>query len=550
MLAMVHGFAHTARMESESFAAAVAEWRNLLGPSHVITDEASLCRSADNIGAFTGSLRAQVFPGSVEDVQAVVRTANRYRIPLYPVSCGFNWGMGSRLPVRPGCVVVELRRLNRIHEINETFGYAVVEPGVTQRQLHEALQARCPHLYFNVTGSSSQTSLVGNLLERGVGYFASRAEEGSGFEVVLGTGELLRTGYGHYEDCVTTHLYRPGLGPSLDGLFIQGNFGVVTRLGIPLSVRPEANTALVCTVDDEAGLAALVDRLANLRRSGVIRSVAHIGNRRRAESAMGPQAVAYLRERGVPEAELTEAVRDFLRREAFAGYTAVCGLGGTRRQLRAMCRDVRYAFRGIARVRFVNEKTLRMLQRITQWGSSLEPLRRKRALLPSILEHYRLSQGFPTDETIRGVYWPTGTPYDPERPDPDRMDRIGWAYCLPVIPFSGDAARRAVEITESVCRANGLDAYITLNPMTSSVMEGVINIAFDRGDPDQVDVSRRTLTELQDAYVAQGWYPYRLSVSEMGRFVDESDPYWGYIRDLKQVFDPNRIISPGRYNLV
>ena len=49
-------------------------------------------------------------------------------------------------------------------------------------------------------------------LERGVAYFSSRAEALSGLEVVLGTGEILNTGYGHFEGSGVTHLYKYGLG--------------------------------------------------------------------------------------------------------------------------------------------------------------------------------------------------------------------------------------------------------------------------------------------------------------------------------------------------
>jgi hypothetical protein len=44
-------------------------------------------------------------------------------------------------------------------------------------------------------------------------------------EVVLGTGEVLRTGFGQYPQARTTHLYPYGIGPYLDGLFTQSNFG-------------------------------------------------------------------------------------------------------------------------------------------------------------------------------------------------------------------------------------------------------------------------------------------------------------------------------------
>ena len=51
-------------------------------------------------------------------------------------------------------------------------------------------------------------------------------------------------------------------------------------------------------------------------------------------------------------------------------------------------------------------------------------------------------------------------------------------------------------------------------------------------------------------YVEQGFPPYRVGINSMHRVVDENDPYWKTVRDLKKALDPNNIIAPGRYNLV
>src|SRR5437868_2351581 len=115
---------------SESFFSAV---RRQLGTEAVDTAPETLVRYGVNLlpgGAMPPA--GIVFPGSTEEVQAIVRMANEHRIHLWPTSTGENRGLGLKSPVRPGQVVVDLgRRMNRIVEINETLAYAVVEPGVT-----------------------------------------------------------------------------------------------------------------------------------------------------------------------------------------------------------------------------------------------------------------------------------------------------------------------------------------------------------------------------------------------------------------------------------
>lgn len=534
------------------FASALSEWQQALGESHVESDPAAMAGASQNVAGYERTIPAILYPGTTEEVQAVVRIANQYGVPLYPISGGRNWGLGSRSPVRDDCVVVDLRRLNRIHEINTTYGYAVIEAGVTLQQLYEALKAAGSQWFFNVTGSSSDTTLVGNFMDRGVGYFDSRVEEGSGLEVVLGTGEVLHTGYGHFKDCTTTHLYRLGMGPSLDHLFTQGNFGIVTRMGLKLLHRPEAQTALLCGVDDNAGLERLVDVLGSLRRREVIQHVAHIGNRGRAEGAMGPIVRAYLLREGVPDDdELEGKIREFLVQESFVGWSAVCGLSGTPKGLKLAQKEIKQALRGTASVRFLNDDKLVLLEKLTRPLAFLPSIKRKRAVLPAIRELFGLARGIPTDQTLASVFWSVGdmVPTD-GTPNPNQHERCGWLYTLPMVPLDGASAREAADVADTELGSRGFESLITFNIVDTRVMEGVINIAFDRSVPEQVEAAHAAIRALRQAYTDRGWYPYRLGIGEMADFVSEDDPYWCTIRDLKQVFDPKKIIAPGRYNLV
>ena len=70
-------------------------------------------------------------PLSVDEIRAVLRVANQFRIPLWTVSTGRNFAYGGAAPRLAGSVVLDLHRMNRIIEVNETMAYAMVEPGVS-----------------------------------------------------------------------------------------------------------------------------------------------------------------------------------------------------------------------------------------------------------------------------------------------------------------------------------------------------------------------------------------------------------------------------------
>src|SRR5207248_7487501 len=105
-----------------------------------------------------------VSPASRDELVQTLEIANRHRTAVYPFSTGKNWGLGSKLPVVDGCILLDLGKMNRIIEVNEQLSYAVVEPGVTQKQLHDHLEARQIPLMLNVTGSGAHTSIMGNTL--------------------------------------------------------------------------------------------------------------------------------------------------------------------------------------------------------------------------------------------------------------------------------------------------------------------------------------------------------------------------------------------------
>lgn len=214
-----------------------------------------------------------VAPESVGEVQAIVKVANRFGVPLWPVSTGKNLAYGGAAPRVSGTVMLDLKRMNRILEVNDELAYAVVEPGVSFFDMFRHLQENGHKLWMSVPGPG-WGSLIGNGLERGIGYgyFGDHFDSSCGLEVVLPNGELLRTGMGAMSNNGTWHTSKYGFGPALDGLFTQSNYGVVTKMGRNLLPTPEAFMCCDVSVMRDADLEALVSALRPFKLDETIRN--------------------------------------------------------------------------------------------------------------------------------------------------------------------------------------------------------------------------------------------------------------------------------------
>jgi 4-cresol dehydrogenase (hydroxylating) len=530
--------------------AAILSWRQDIGADAVIADSSSLNTYTQSVCATTRQVVAVLKPRSLEEVQKIVATANAYRVPLYPISCGKQWGMGSRLPVQDGAAILELSGMNRIIEVSAEHHYAVVEPGVTQRQLLDHIKENNLPLMLNVTGSTSNTSLIGNAMDRGVGYFDSRAHGISNMQVVLGSGETIRTGFGHYENSKTKNLYAHGIGPSLDGLFPQANFGIVTSACIDLMPKPDAHMAAILKIDSEEKLPQLIDALVRLRTRGIFLTVAHVGNRERSYITLAPLLYEQLVQSGEPASEATrkKAVQ-MLEKGGFGPWSAAIGILGTKAQLKLAKTEIRKAVGGFAKTMFLNDSLIEWAKFIAGKLSFLPFIRTQLMMLKAIEPVYGFTRGEATDKSLKAVYWAAGNFEQLDAPDPDHSDS-GLLFCLPILPARGKTVSDVVRDTRETFARHGFAAAITVNLMDTKAMEGVVSLAFDRRDDEQTKKAHACIQEMEARYMEQGYPPYRVGINSMHQVVREDDPFWQTIRALKTALDPNGIIAPGRYNLI
>ncbi len=273
-------------VSQRDFDKALKEFEMAVGESWVFTSEADVALYRDAYSPFRGEpeerfASAAVAPRSVEEVQAVVRTANTYKVPIYPISTGKNLGYGGSAPNLSGSVVLDLKRMNRILEVSERNASALVEPGVSYFDFYRYIQENKLKVWMDCP-DPGWGSLVGNALDHGGGYtqttFRNHFDAHCGMEVVLANGELLRTGMGALPNSKTWQQYKFGVGPWIDGLFSQSNFGVVTKMGFWLMPEPDAYLTGVVSVPKYDDLVPLVDMLNFLENSGVVNGMPQLGS--------------------------------------------------------------------------------------------------------------------------------------------------------------------------------------------------------------------------------------------------------------------------------
>ena len=260
------------------FNAALNEFRSAVGASWVFTSDDDVALYRDSYSIYWGEpeervASAAVAPVKVEEIQQVVRTANKYKIPLYPISTGRNLTYGGSAPTMRGSVVVDLKRMNRVLEVDEKRAFALVEPGVSYFDLYHYIRERNLKLMIDVP-DPGWGSPVGNSLDHGAGYTTAHFRDhfGShcGMEVVTPEGDLVRTGMGAVPNSETWQEFRYGAGPYIDGLFTQSNFGIVTKMGFWLMPMPETYLNGTITVPRYRDLDPLIQEVSYFEDLGLI----------------------------------------------------------------------------------------------------------------------------------------------------------------------------------------------------------------------------------------------------------------------------------------
>lgn len=531
-----------------ALAPALAAWRLLLGPDRVLTSPAALAPYAASTAARPVAPLAVLRPLSHGEVVALVRSAGEFDIPLYPLSTGRNWGYGDACPPEPGQVIVDLGGMNRILEVDPELAFAVIEPGVTQAQLAGHLAQHKLPLWMDCTGAGPDTSLVGNILERGFGHspYGNRVLHVAGMRIVLANGDTLETGFGHFAHACAAHLYPYGVGPWLDGLFTQSNLGIVTSLGFWLMPHSETVSHVIASVAELDAIAPVVDALRPLRLDGTLRSVVHIGNDLRVLSG-GMVFPADLAPQGPP---LPAPLRASLRAQAGIGaWTVSAALYGRPAQVQEARRAIRQAIGRLARLRFLDDRTLALGSAAARLLGRAALGRRLSAQVDLGRSLLNMNRGVPDGRFLAGAYWrrrggwPAGFPAGAH---PAR-DGCGMMWLAPVLPMRGGELLRVCALVEPLFASARFDLFATFSMINERTLGGVLTICFDKDDGDETARAHACYDAAFARLMAAGYIPYRVGPYAMATLDNGHDSYWRTVARIKAALDPQGLLAPGRY---
>ena len=501
------------------FRLALAEFTAIVGREAVLAGDVATQAYLDpfapgDAGAYRAS--AAVMPSGVEQIRAVLGVANRYRVPLWTVSTGRNFAYGGASPRLAGSVVLDLQRMNRILEIDDTLGFALVEPGVSYYDLYRALKARGSKVWLDPP-AAGWGSVVGNTLERGYGTtpYGDHASMQCGMEVVLANGDVVRTGMGAMSGSREWQVFRPGFGPSYDAMFMQSNFGVVTKLGIWLMPEPEGYMVCRYAFRHDADLERIVETLRPLKVDDTIQSNAVIESAVRWAAGVSTRSQWYDGAGAMPDA----AIDAMARKMGIGRWNLRFCLYGPQALVTAR-RDIIHK-----RFAMINDA---QLFDFPYRDASVEPTG----------GGDRSQVGIPGLDAFNLLNWRGGS-----------GAHVDFS---PVCPTTGRDAVRQYRMVRERAAQFGFDYY---GGFTASqrYMHHVFAAIFDRDDPAQSRGAGDLVKALIEDAGAAGYGQYRTHLA----FMDLAASQYNFndhalmrlTGAIKQALDPNGILSPGKQGI-
>jgi 4-cresol dehydrogenase (hydroxylating) len=326
-------------------------------------------------------------------------------------------------------------------------------------------------------------------------------------EVVLANGDILRTGMGSMPNSNTWQVFKWGYGPSLDGIFTQSNFGIVTKLGIWLMPAPPAYKPFVVRYPDQADIVKAIETVRPLRIAQIIPNAGTVSNALWELAVVNRRADLYTGEGAIPDA----SVAKLAKAHGVGSWNVYTALYGTEEVIAEHWKIVTAAFKASGGTVLTQE--------------DLGP--------DDPLFNYRrdVMRG---DLTMRefGLYnWRGGG---------------GSMWFAPVSQARGSETLKQMGLAKRILNKYGID-YVGLFVIGWRDMHHIIDILYDRTLPAELEKARNCYSELLDDFAREGYGVYRTNIDFMDKVAKLYGPVKASVnRKIKKALDPNGILAPGK----
>ncbi len=479
------------------FSVAFTEWRALLGPQRVV----ELGVDAKN---YVSSGR--IAPANEKEVTASLAIARKYNVSVYPISTGNNWGYGGRMPSKKGSVILDLSRINRILSFDEKLGLVRVEPGVTMGQMQVFLLKEKALFLSPNTGAGPDTSLIGNGLEKGrsgsahVDRFASLVS----LKAILADGSI-------YES--PSSFFKWGVGPYLDGLFVQSNFGIVLEATFLLAPKPARTQGFYIPIKEDVSLGMVVDYV------------------RQGQQLLGST---------FPSVSIQSMERVRSRNWPLGGHPKVAEwsvfgiLQGEPLVVRAAQKVIEKKFCVITKdIFYFSEKKLDVLNWLGSYLRFIKQIQKLREMEPLLRSIIESAEGKGNGSLLFL--------------QSNNIDFAGLLFVSVMFPMIGENVSEFISEAKQVCDRYGLQFSPTLLNFTSVALYFSILIIFKpevSGEKEKAHDCYRELAALAEKHRG---LVYRGFSGAMDIVVDKEKNFWKLAKKIKLALDPEDSISPGRY---
>jgi FAD/FMN-containing dehydrogenase len=511
-------------VSSSDFAAAIRQFADAVGEQWVFTSDEDVSTYRDAYSPMWGEAdekvaSAAVAPETVEQIQQIVRVANRYSIPLYTISTGRNLAYGGSAPVYSGSVVLDLKRMNKILDVNEDQAYALVEPGVSYFDLYRHIREKGLKLWIDCP-DPGWGSLIGNALDHGAGRtplpYRDHFGAHCGMEVVLANGEVVRTGMGALPTAETWQHFQYGVGPWVDGLFSQSNLGIVTKMGFWLLPEPEASMTGQIRVPRHHDAVELVRILGKLAFQGIVNCVFSV----QSPVFGGPLDTEKSALLDRPGGGSGEEWDRYAASQGRPFWQTELRFYGPLKVIEAQWEHVKEQLAAIDGVRFTDGSVIRFPLTDEEVGRLADPG----------------SLGIPSLNVFSSLEGSSG-----------HLD------ASPMLPYSGETLLEAHKVFMKLFRDAGVPlllGFAMSYHWRAFIMFQSINLT---RDPAQMAKARSLYAQVIEVASDHGWGIYRSHAAFMDAVMDRySFNDHSLLRmneTLKDALDPNGILSAGRYGI-
>ncbi|NQY65854.1 MAG: FAD-binding protein [Alteromonadaceae bacterium] len=508
---------------------------------------------------------AVVIPGNTDDIKALIELANvvskneELRFSIHPISSGRNWGYGTSQPPTANVktVLLDLSDLNKI-EFDEELGLVTLQPGVTQQQLSDYLIKLGDKYMVPVTGAGPDCSIVGNAIERGYGitHYTDHFGAVTAIKGLWGNGTQYQSALFELDkskDKFVDKTYKWGVGPYLDGLFTQSNFGIVTEMTIRLAARKPAFSSFYIKLELDELLEAAIPLIQRVLRDyeGIVSSI-NLMDKRRVLSMIADNPIDNNQHQNMSDNQVQMQAENLKT----PSWTIVGSIYGSKNIVKVTKKEIKSIFKQISnQTIFSDDPIISIANKVINFLpegllNRVAMLKKVKLQLDSLHKAKEIMQGKPNRLALKLAYWrheKGANSFEGKVLSPGK-DKCGLLWYAPLVLMKANAMREYVEFVRKTCPLFNIEPFITFTNLRHDCVDSTIPIVFDLSNPAVVKESHNCLKKLVTEGLKLGYVPYRLNIEQQQWLLDKESDFWQTVNQIKSVLDPNNILSPGRYN--